>query len=283
MNKCREKYQADLFFYLCDLLKFTGLKKGKDTLFLITNDDSIHARGLKVLIDIVRKLGKVYVIAPQESQSGMSHAITVKTPLRIRKILQEDDCSMVSCNGTPVDCVKLALNKLIDRKPDMIISGINHGSNSSASIVYSGTMAAALEGCINGIPSIGFSLLDYSPDADFTGIVQYAEKIIVRALENGIPQGTCLNVNFPANHAEEIRGIKICRQTKGLWVEEFDQRVDPQNRTYYWLTGDYINLEPDADDTDEWALHNNYISMVPVQPDLTSYKAIPHLKKWKFD
>jgi len=265
------------------LLKFTELKKGNDTLFLITNDDSIHARGLKVLIDIVRKLGKVYVIAPQESQSGMSHAITVKTPLRIRKIIQEGDCSMVSCNGTPVDCVKLALNKLLDRKPDMIISGINHGSNSSASIVYSGTMAAALEGCINGIPSIGLSLLDYSPDADFSGIVTYVEKIISRALENGIPPGTCLNVNFPVNHAEKIKGIKVCRQTKGLWVEEFDQRVDPQNRTYFWLTGDFINLEPDAIDTDEWALHNNFISIVPVQPDLTSYAAIPHLKKWKFD
>lgn len=259
------------------------MKKDQEKLFLVTNDDGIHAKGIKVLIDIVRKFGKVYVIAPQESQSGMSHAITVKTPIRIRKVVQEDYCSVFSCNGTPVDCVKLALNKLLDRRPDMIISGINHGSNSSASIVYSGTMAAAIEGCINGIPSIGMSLLDYSPDADFSDILQYAEKIILRALENGIPQGACLNVNFPVKNLEEIKGIKICRQTKGVWIEEFDQRTDPQNRTYFWLTGDFHNQEPDADDTDEWALRNNYISIVPVQPDLTSYSALPYLKKWKFN
>ncbi len=272
-----------IFFYLCGLLKSEEVKKVKDRLFLVTNDDGVHAKGLKTLIDIVRKMGKLYVVAPQESQSGMSHAITVKTPIRIRKVIQENDCFVFSCNGTPVDCIKLALNKLLDRRPDMIISGINHGSNSSASIVYSGTMAAAIEGCINGIPSIGLSLLDYSPDADFSGIVKHVENIIHRALENGIPQGTCLNVNFPVNHSEEIKGIKICRQTKGLWVEEFDQRTDPQNRTYFWLTGDFINQEPEADDTDEWALHNNYISIVPVHPDLTSYKALPQLKKWKFN
>jgi 5'-nucleotidase len=259
------------------------VKKDMDRLFLVTNDDGIHARGIEVLIEIVRKLGNVYVVAPQESQSGMSHAITVKTPIRIRKVLQEDDCHMYSCNGTPVDCVKLALNKLLKRRPDMIIAGINHGSNSSASIVYSGTMAAAIEGCINGIPSIGLSLLDYSPEADFSGIIKYVEKIIIRSLENGIPGGTCLNVNFPVNHSGKIKGIKICRQTKGLWVEEFDQRTDPQNRTYFWLTGDFHNLEPDAKDTDEWALHHNYISIVPVHPDFTSYSALPHLKKWKFN
>lgn len=259
------------------------MKKDTEKLFLVTNDDGIHARGIKVLTEIVRNLGKVYVVAPQESQSGMSHAITVKTPIRIRKVVQEEDCFIYSCNGTPVDCVKLALNKLLDRQPDMIIAGINHGSNSSASIVYSGTMAAAIEGCINGIPSIGLSLLDYSPDADFSGIIKHAENIIIKALENGIPQGTCLNVNFPVNHLGEINGVKICRQTKGLWVEEFDQRTDPQNRTYFWLTGDFHNLEPDADDTDEWALHHNYISIVPVHPDLTSYSAMPYLKKWKFN
>jgi 5'-nucleotidase len=259
------------------------VKKDPVKLFLLTNDDGIHARGLKVLIDIVRKMGNVYVVAPQESQSGMSHAITVKTPIRIRKILEEDDCSVFSSNGTPVDCIKLALNKLLDRRPDMIISGINHGSNSSASIVYSGTMAAAIEGCINGIQSMGLSLLDYSPDADFSGIVKYTENIIKQALEKGIPQGTCLNVNFPVNHSGEIKGVKICRQTKGMWVEEFDQRTDPQKRTYFWLTGNFINQEPEAEDTDEWALHNNYISIVPVQPDFTSYKALPHLKKWKFN
>ncbi|KPK82745.1 MAG: stationary phase survival protein SurE [Bacteroides sp. SM23_62_1] len=252
-------------------------------MILVTNDDGIQAKGLKTLIDIVRPLGEIFVIAPEESQSGMSHAITVKTPIRVKKIKQDGNVLINSCNGTPVDCIKLALNKFLNRHPDLILSGINHGSNASASILYSGTMAAAIEGCVNGIPSIGFSLLDYSPEAEFNGVVKYAEQIILRTLEYGMPQGTCLNVNFPANHSGEIRGVRICRQTKGMWIEEFDQRIDPQNREYYWLTGDFINLEPDAVDTDEWALQNNYISVVPVHVDLTSYGAMDHLKKWQFD
>ena len=259
------------------------MERKEKKLILVTNDDSIHAKGLKTLVDIVRQMGDIFVIAPEQSQSGMSHAITVKTPLRIKRIKLEENVIINSCNGTPVDCIKLALNKLLHRPPDLILSGINHGSNASASIFYSGTMAAALEGCINGIPSIGFSLLDFSPEAEFNGIVKYAEQIINHTLNFGIPQGTCLNVNFPANHSGQIRGVKICRQTKGRWIEEFDQRIDPQNREYYWLTGDFINLEPDASDTDEWALKNNYISVVPVHVDLTSYGAFNHLKKWEFD
>jgi len=252
-------------------------------LFLITNDDGIHAKGLEALIDVVKPMGKVFVVAPEEGQSGMSHAITVKHPIRVKKIKEEEKVLVYSCTGTPVDCIKLALNKLLDRHPDMILSGINHGSNSSASIIYSGTMAAAIEGCINGVPSIGFSLLDYSPNAIFKGVVTYTKRIIERSLSEGIPEGTCLNVNFPLNDSEEIKGIKICRQTKGLWIEEFDQRVDPQNREYFWLTGEFMNLEPDAMDTDEWALNNNYVSIVPVHADLTSFKALEHLKKWKFN
>ena len=249
---------------------------------LITNDDGIHAKGLETLIDIVRPLGEIFVMAPEESQSGMSHAITVKTPIRVSKIREEKGLVIYSCKGTPVDCIKLALNKFLKRHPDLILSGINHGSNASASIIYSGTVAAAIEGCMNGIPSIGLSLLDFSPEAEFNSIIRYAEQIIIRTLEDGIPEGTCLNVNFPANHSGQIRGVKICRQTKGHWIEEFDQRIDPRNKNYYWLTGEFINLEPDAIDTDEWALKHNYISVVPVHVDLTSYEALGRLREWRF-
>ncbi|HEC42166.1 MAG TPA: 5'/3'-nucleotidase SurE [Bacteroides sp.] len=255
----------------------------EDRLFLVTNDDGINARGLDALIEVVRPFGKVFVIAPEEGQSGMSHAITVKYPIRLSKVHEEKGLVKYSSNGTPVDCVKLALNKLLDRAPDMILSGINHGSNASSSVIYSGTMAAAIEGCINGIPSIGFSLLDYSPDANFSSVLKYAEMILSDALEKGIPDETCLNVNFPVNTYKKIKGIRVCRQNKGVWKEEFDHRRDPQNRDYYWLTGEFINLEPDAPDTDEYALHNNYISIVPVHIDLTSYKAIDKLRNWDIE
>ncbi len=260
-----------------------AVKKKKEKLFLVTNDDGIRARGLEALVQVARPYGRVFVVAPEEGQSGMSHAITVKYPIRIRKVHEEDGIVMYSSNGTPVDCVKLALNKLLDRKPDMILSGINHGSNSSSSIIYSGTMAAAIEGCINGIPSIGFSLLDYSPEANFSTITKYADRILARALEKGIPEETCLNVNFPVNTYHKIKGIRVCRQNKGVWREEFDHRTDPMNRDYYWLTGEFHSLEPEASDTDEWALHNNYISIVPVHVDLTSYRGIDKLRQWDIE
>jgi 5'-nucleotidase len=256
------------------------VEEKKEKLILITNDDGYQAKGLKVLIEVVKPLGEVVVIAPTESRSGMSHAITVKHPIRVKKIKEEPGLTLQCCNGTPVDCIKLAINKLLYRKPDLILSGINHGSNSSASILYSGTMAAALEGCLNGIPSIGFSLLDYSPDAEFSGTIRYISEIIHKTLTAGIPAGTCLNVNFPKVNSQNFKGVKICRQTRGLWIEEFDKRTDPQQKTYYWLTGEFKNLEPDADDTDEWALKNNYVSIVPVQTDLTSYRTLDHFRQW---
>ena len=255
----------------------------RERLFLITNDDGIHAKGLSSLIELMRTKGQVFVIAPDQGQSGMSHAITVKTPIRIHKIEEEEGLSVYSCNGTPVDCIKLALNKLLDRLPDMILAGINHGANSSTSVIYSGTMAAAIEGCMNGIPSVGLSLLDFSPDARFSGIMKYADRIIENIISTGLPEGVCLNVNFPVNSLQEIKGIRICRQNKGVWKEEFDQRTDPQNRDYYWLTGEYINLEPESEDTDEWALKNDYISVVPVRVDLTSYEAVEILRRWDLD
>ena len=255
----------------------------KDKLFLITNDDGIHARGLEALIELVRPYGKVMVIAPEDGQSGMSHAITVKYPIRLRKLDEQKGLVVYSSNGTPVDCVKLALSKLLDKKPDMLLAGINHGSNSSSSIIYSGTMAAAIEGCINGIPSIGYSLLDYSPEANFRSILKYAKIILESALEKGIPADTCLNVNFPVNTYQKIKGIRICRQNKGVWKEEFEQRQDPMHRDYFWLTGEFQNLEPEAQDTDEWALVNNYVSIVPIHIDLTAYKVLDKIRDWDIE
>ncbi|NQU81168.1 MAG: 5'/3'-nucleotidase SurE [Bacteroidetes bacterium] len=253
-----------------------------EKLILITNDDGIEARGLKSLIEVVREFGKVVVVAPEESQSGMSHAITMKFPLRIRTVKNEEGLEIYSCNGTPVDCVKLAVHQLLGRKPDMLVSGINHGSNASVNIVYSGTMAAAIEGSINKIPSIGFSLLDYSADADFETSRIYVRRIMEKVFMNGIEKGICLNVNIPVGKEDELKGIKVCRQTDGYWQEEFDKRIDPGKREYYWLTGYFTNSEPLADDTDEWALKNKFVSVVPIRIDFTSYSRIEELKKWKF-
>ena len=254
-----------------------------EKLILVCNDDGIHARGLESLVDVVRPLGRVLVVAPMEGQSGMSHAITIKVPLRLHRVRQdhEEQVEWYVCNGTPVDCVKLALNRLVDRKPDLLVSGINHGGNASASIVYSGTMAAAMEGCINGIPSIGLSLLDISRDADFSTARLFSRSIIRACLAEPLPEGICLNVNIPAKPLDMICGIRICRQTRGLWKEEFDKRTDPNSHDYYWLTGEFHNLEPDADDTDEWALSNHYVSVVPVKTDLTSYETINQIRHWE--
>lgn len=255
--------------------------KDKKKLILITNDDGLNAKGIASLTEAVEPLANVMVVAPSESQSGMSQAITVKHPLRAKKA-QLNGCESYAINGTPTDCVKLAFNQLLPRKPDLLVSGINHGSNSSTSVLYSGTMGAALEGCVNGIPSIGFSIISYDPDANFDGAIYYSRMITKRVLKEGLPPNTCLNVNIPALPKEEIKGIKICRQTIGFWQEEFDKRTDPYGREYYWLTGEYYNTEPNAEDTDEWALKNNYVAIVPLQVDMTSYSTIKQLKNWKF-
>jgi 5'-nucleotidase len=255
----------------------------EEKLILVCNDDGIHAPGIEALIEAVRPFGKVLVVAPSEGQSGMSHAITIKVPLRIHKVRDEGETNVTRyvCSGTPVDCVKLAISRIAERKPDLIVSGINHGGNSSASIVYSGTMAAAMEGCVNGIPSIGFSLLDVSRDADFSAVKKIVQQVIQKIIDKPLQPGVCLNVNVPQVPHEALRGIKICRQTKGLWIEEFDKRTDPNRKDYYWLTGLFQNLEPEAADTDEWALANNYVSVVPVKIDLTSYETMASLKHWE--
>ena len=252
----------------------------KKPTILITNDDGIFAPGLRKLIDIARPLGKVIVVAPDSPMSGMSHAITVKTPLRLHKLAEEKNYVEYSCNGTPVDAMKLGEKIVVKGKPDIVLSGINHGSNASVNIIYSGTMAAVLEANIDGIPAVGFSLLDYSHNADFSGLESWVEKIIMNVLSNGLPEGVSLNVNIPAVPHDEIKGIKVCRQARGRWEEEFDERTDPHSRDYYWLTGVFKNGDPDKD-TDTWALTNNYISVVPVHYDFTAHKSIAEIRKWK--
>jgi 5'-nucleotidase len=248
-------------------------------LILITNDDGYRAGGIRALIEAARPYGDLLAVAPTEGQSGMSHAITVKVPLRVEKYAEEPGFTLYVCNGTPVDCVKIALNKLVDRHPGLLLTGINHGGNSSASVLYSGTMAAAIEGCMYHIPAVGFSLLDHSPEADFNPCTGHIKTIIESVLANGLRTGTCLNVNIPKIPAAGIRGIRVCRQARGYWMEEFEHRIDPNNRDYYWLTGDFFNEEPDAEDTDEWALKHDCISIVPVQIDMTCYKSMDKLKK----
>ena len=252
---------------------------GLKPLILVTNDDGVLAGGLKALIEVASEFGDVIVVAPDDSQSGMSHAITIKQPVRIDSKEEKEGLKIYSCSGTPVDCVKLALNQLLDRKPDLLLSGINHGSNASVSVLYSGTMAAAIEGGVNGIHSIGFSLLDYSQDADFTLSKDISRRVIKEVMKNGIPTEICLNVNIPVVSKGSLNGIKICRQTKGFWKEEFVKRTDPFNRDYYWLTGHFNNNEPDAKDTDEWALKNNYASIVPIRVDYTCFDYIQELEK----
>ncbi len=259
------------------------MKTQRRPLILVTNDDGVSSRGLNALIEVVKPFGRIVVVASEDSKSGMSHAITFKVPLRISKIKEDENIEIYKCSGTPVDCVKLALNQILDKKPDFLVSGINHGSNSSVSIFYSGTMGSVIEGCFNDIPSIGFSITDRSHDIDLTMAEKYAKKIVENVVLNGLPDGTCLNVNFPAISIAQVKGVKICRQTKGVWKEEYDKRVDPHDRDYYWLTGNFNNYESDAEDTDEWALKNNYVSIVPVQIDLTSYSVIESLRKWDFN
>lgn len=247
-------------------------------LILVSNDDGVNALGLSNLIEMVLPFGDVFVVAPERGQSGMSHSISLLEPLRTNNIKMGEELSIVSVPGTPVDCVKLALNQLLPRRPDLMVSGINHGSNSAISVVYSGTMGAAIEASLYGIPSIGFSVLDHSKDADFSLVVKYGVEIIRDVLENGLPHHVALNVNFPVIADKDYKGFKVCKQTTGVWKEEFEKRKDPYGGEYYWLTGSFNNFEPLNEESDEWALANNYASIVPVKIDFTEYDTIELLK-----
>lgn len=249
-------------------------------LILVTNDDSIVAPGIRALIEVMKEIGDVIVVAPDSPQSGMGHAITVNNTLHIDKVTIDAELEHeYSCSGTPVDCVKMAVSEILKRKPDLCVSGINHGSNSSINVIYSGTMSAAVEAGIEGIPAIGFSHQDYNWQTDFNPIKKFVKKIALEVLKNGLPKGVVLNVNFPKTQQETVKGIKICRQANARWVEEFDKRINPQGKEYYWLTGTFVN-EDAGTDTDEYALENNYVSVVPVQFDLTSYATMEQLNNW---
>jgi 5'-nucleotidase len=248
-----------------------------DKLILLTNDDGLYAAGLRTLLEIMEEFGKVVLISTTESMSGMSQALTVKTPLRIKLLEENDKHRIYACNGTPTDSVKIAINQLLERTPDWVVSGINHGANASVSVLYSGTMAAAIEGCLYGIASVGFSLNNFSPTADFSACRKYIRIVMKMIAKESLPTGVCLNVNIPKASKEDIRGIKVCRQAKGNWREEFEKRKDPMGKTYYWLTGVFANHEPESTDTDEWALANNYVSVVPVEVDMTAHWFIEKL------
>ncbi len=247
---------------------------------LITNDDGITAPGIRNLVESVRDIGKIVVVAPDKAQSGMGHAITIGQPLRLHKLQMFDGVESWSCTGTPVDCVKLAVDKVLHRKPDLCLSGINHGANHSINVIYSGTMSAAVEAAIESIPSAGFSLLDYSIEADFSGARKYARIIVEKMLSTKPEKHTVLNVNIPSIPAELLKGIKICRQAYAKYVEDFIERKDPHGKHYYWLTGEFVNFDK-GKDTDVWALANNFVSVVPVQFDLTNYALKDKLKNWE--
>ena len=246
---------------------------------LITNDDGVDSPGIGVLIELLRPFANITVVAPDRGQSAMSHAISLGKPLYVNKIKEEEGLIVYSTNGTSVDCTKLAINELLEEKPDYLFSGINHGTNSSISIIYSGTMAAALEGSIHGIRSIGLSVLDYSSEPDFSTAKIYGLEIIKKLLSDHIlPEGVCLNINFPDINPDEVKGVKVCRQARSKWVEEFERRSDSEDKDYFWLRGYFYNHEPDAEDTDDWALKNNFISVVPVQFDFTDHEILKIIK-----
>ena len=266
--------------YLADMAK-KGVKikdKKEQPIILITNDDGITAPGIKALAEAVADMGKVVVVAPDKPQSGMGHAITIGHPLRLQQATFIEGIEAWQCTGTPVDCVKLAVDKILHRKPDICLSGVNHGANHSINVIYSGTMSAALEAAIESIPSIGFSLLDYSIEADFSGAQKYARILVEKILGKKWDKHLCLNVNVPAVPAELLKGIRVCRQAYAKYEEDFEERKDPAGKNYYWLTGEFINFDKKKD-TDVWALQNNYVSVVPVQFDLTNYILKEKLEK----
>ncbi|MGV8993100.1 MAG: 5'/3'-nucleotidase SurE [Flavobacterium sp.] len=255
----------------------------KKPLILVTNDDGITAPGMRALIEVMKGLGEVVVVAPDKPQSAMGHAITINNTLFINKIsAANSEVVEYSCSGTPVDCVKMAVSEILHRKPDLCVSGINHGSNSSINVIYSGTMSAAVEAGIEGIPAIGFSLQDFGWNADFEPTKKFVKTIASQVLSKGLPDGVLLNVNFPKLPEDQIKGIKVCRQAKASWKESFDKRQTPHGRDYYWLTGEFVN-EDKGEDTDEWALEHGYISLVPVQFDLTAHHAMQQLNTWNLN
>ena len=251
--------------------------KNEQTLILISNDDGITAKGINELIRMLRPLGELVVMAPDSPRSGAACSLTVVNPVHYTLYGQEDGLTMYSCSGTPVDCVKLALHSVLTRKPDLVVGGINHGDNSAVNVHYSGTMGVVLEGCMKGIPSIGFSLCDHDPDADFTPLTDYVQGITRQVLRHGLPEGVCLNVNFPL--APRFNGVKVCRQTRGQWQQAWVPCPRPQKAYYYWLTGSFHRSEM-GEDSDAWALEHGYVAITPVKTDVTAYEMLDRMKEW---
>ncbi len=252
------------------------IKMTNRPLILVTNDDGITAPGIRNLVNFMNEIGDVVVVAPNSPQSGKGHAITINSTLTIEEIQLEGPQKDFSLSGTPVDCVKFALDKVLDRKPDLVVSGINHGANSSINVIYSGTMSAAVEAGVEGLQAIGFSLLDFAWDADFSQSKEFIQTLVKKVLENPLPKGIVLNVNIPKLKKEEIKGIKVCRQAHAKWEESFDERVNPHGKKYYWLTGYFNNIDQD-ENADENALADGYISVVPVKFDLTAHEYLKEL------
>jgi 5'-nucleotidase len=252
----------------------------KRPLILISNDDGYHSKGLKCLIDMISQFGDLLVVAPESARSGFSMAFSVTLPLRLKLRRKMEGVEIWSCNGTPVDCIKMALSELCPRKPDLVIGGINHGDNASVNTHYSGTMGVTTEGCMKHIPSIAYSLCNHDDDADFEPMRHIVQYITEKVLKEGLPDGVCLNVNYPL--VDKIKGVRVCRMAHGDWGNEVVRVRHPRNYDYYWLVGDYTNTEPDAEDTDNWALTHGYIAITPTTIDVTSYEMIDQMKNWKF-
>ena len=250
----------------------------KRPLLLISNDDGYQAKGINSLIEMLSDYGDIIVCAPESACSGFSCAFSASTPLRLQLREQRPGVEIWSCNGTPTDCVKLALAEVVSRKPDIVVGGINHGDNASVNAHYSGTMGVTLEGCMKYIPSVAFSLCDFRADADFEPMRPLIRDITKRVLKEGLPQGVCLNVNFPL--VSVYHGVKVCRMCRGTWGQEVTKCHHPRGYDYWWMVGQYTNDEPDAEDTDRWALENGYVAITPTQIDLTAYQVIDMIKSW---
>ncbi len=249
-------------------------------LILISNDDGISARGIDTLVKIAQPFGKVVVVAPATPQSAKSHSVTLSTPIRFEKTFESENLEKYIVYGTPVDCVKTALTKILKRKPDIMLSGINHGSNSAISVIYSGTMGAAIEASLYEIPAVGLSIISHDPNVDFSLVEKTAPALIEKVLENGLPNQVSLNVNYPLCSYSNFKGYKICSQTKSYWQEEFEEVIDENGNPGYLQRGCLLNLEPENQNCDEVALKNNFAAIVPIKVDFTEYQMIEELKKW---
>lgn len=252
----------------------------KRPLILISNDDGVTAKGINELLTMVRPLGDIVVMAPDSPRSGAGCSITCHTPVRYNTVHREEGLEVYKCTGTPVDCVKLAADAVLGREPDLIIGGINHGDNSAVSVHYSGTMGVVIEGCIRGVPSIGYSLCDHAADADFSPMGPYVQRITQEVIAHGLPSGVCLNVNFP--NIPIYKGVRICRQTRGRWYNEWERRTHPCGGDYFWLTGSFENRDG-TEDSDHWALENGYVAITPVQIDETAYRMMEEMKSWNLE